>query len=107
MTGAGLLAGTLQWIAHQICYKHGVPKAWATYLVRLTIGVTIALLTFSIAYTLDERQNAIIAVWYVFGASAVGTWIAHAGETPHTSGLNPAMLDKFAQAIADEHDETH
>ena len=108
MAGAGVLVGLCQWIAHQLAYTQGAPKRWATNLVRYAIGVSLALVAFSIAYALDERQNAIIAIWYVFGASGVATWIAHAGDPApaRMPALNDAMLEKFAQAIVDEHDES-
>lgn len=108
MAGAGIFAGLCQWIAHQIAYTQGRPKPWATDLVRYAIGVSLALVAFGAAYALDERQNAIVATWYIFGASGVATWIAHAGDPVprRMPELDAATMDKFAQIIADEHDES-
>ena len=101
MAAAGIAAGLMQWVAHQLVRD----RVWATPIARYTIGVTIALLTFSLAYATDSRQDAITGVWYVFGASAVGTWLGYIGDpvpTPHDA----IDLDKLAGYIVSEHNES-
>lgn len=99
MAAAGIGAALAQWIAHQLV----AGRVWATPIVRYTIGATISLLAFSAAYAVDGRQDAISGVWYVFGASAVGTWLGYIGDpqpTPHDA----IDLDKLAGYIVSEHD---
>lgn len=100
MAAAGIAAGLMQWVAHQLVRD----RVWATPIARYTIGVTIALLTFSLAYATDSRQDAITGVWYVFGASAVGTWLGYIGDpAPAFARTSADDLERWAAVIAEEH----
>ena len=101
MAAAGVVAALAQWVAHQLVRG----RVWATPIVRYTIGATICLVAFSAAYAADVRQDTITGVWYVFGASAVGTWLGYIGDpapTPHDA----IDLDKLAGYIVSEHNES-
>lgn len=95
---AGIVAGACQWLAHLLMDK----RTYTTPVPRYGVGVAIALTWFSVAYVFEPSQDPITAIWYIFGASGVATWLAYEADKKMPT---EADVERLAGYIAAEHNE--
>lgn len=99
MFSCGLIAAALQWLAHVLMRN----RTYHTPIARYGVGVAICLVAYTLAYVVDQRQEPITGIWYVFGCSGVATWLAYEADKKMPTDSD---LLKYAPLIAAEHDET-
>ncbi len=100
-----LCAGLAQALAHQVAAIH----AWKR-IPRYVAGITIIALAFApvLFYALPTEVAAVLygLFWLITGASGLATWISYeADKTRRTNTPSRDDLEKWANAIAGEHDD--
>lgn len=101
MFAAGVIIGILQIGAHALMRD----RTYLTPIPRYAVGVALALIPYSIALAFDGRQDAIVGVWYVFGASGLATWLGYEIDRPVTTDADAARLAEYLIAEHDDADE--
>jgi len=103
MATAGLFAALCQFAAHHLMRE----RHYETCVPRYVVGSAIVLVAFACGFLLDETQQPVVALAYLYGASLVGTRIGYATDPAPKPDIEQqvAYLDKRAAAIVGEHSD--
>jgi hypothetical protein len=103
-TALGLIGFGCQIAAHILMWEDG--KSERTPTPRYAVGLFVIGVCFSTGLALDMRQDAIAAFWYnaILSGAATGLCYEVRRRRKHAPAL-PTDLEKWANAIAEEHDE--
>jgi hypothetical protein len=101
----GAIAAALaQAVAHQIASRYD----WRR-IPRYVTGITIIALAFApvVFSALSVEQASVIygLFWLITGASGLATWISYEADKKPAPALSRDDLEKWADAIAGEHDD--
>lgn len=104
----GLIGFGCQIAAHFLMWEDG--RAERAPVARYAVGVFVIGICFSTGLALDGRQDATAAFWYNAILSGAATGFCYEARRRGWFGRPPAPtladLDKWADAIAGEHDES-
>jgi hypothetical protein len=100
-----IMAGLAQALAHQVAQHYH----WRR-IPRYVTGITIIAVAFApvVFYALAIELAAIVygLFWLITGASGLATWISYeADPKAHAGEFSRDSLEKWADAIAAEHDD--
>ena len=104
---AAITAGLAQAVAHQVAERY----QWER-IPRYVTGITIIALAFApvMFSALSVEQAAVLygLFWLIVGASGLSTWICYEVDKRPKPGppFSRDDLEKWADAIAGEHDES-
>lgn len=101
----GLIGFGAQIAAHILMWEDGRPERAPT--PRYAVGLFIIGVCFSTGLAIDPQQDAIAAFWYNAILSGAATGLCYEVRRRWTKPITPtpADLEKWADAIAGEHDE--
>lgn len=103
----GLIGFGAQTIAHLLMWETGQPERAPT--PRYAVGLGIVGVCFSIGLALEPQQDPIAAFWYNALLSGAATGLCYEVRRRHAADTLPALslsdLDRFANVIAEEHDD--
>lgn len=101
----GAIAAALaQAVAHQVAQRHNWKR-----IPRYVTGITIIAIAYApvLFFALQLEHAAVLygLFWLITGASGLATWISYESDAP-AAQFSRDDLEKFANAIAGEHDES-
>lgn len=105
-TAFGLIGFGVQIIAHVLMWEDG--RAERTPTPRYAVGLFVVGICFSAGLTIDGQQDPIAAFWYNAILSGAATGACYEWRRRHPAKPAPTRgeLEKWADAIAGEHDES-
>lgn len=99
-----IMAGLAQALAHQVAQHYHWKR-----IPRYVTGITIINAAFApcVFYALPLEHAAIIygLLWLVTGFSGLATWISYEFDPKPGGAVSRGDLEKWAEAIAAEHDD--
>lgn len=101
---AAIAAGLAQAVAHHYAERHDWPR-----IPRYVTGITIIALALApVMFSALSVEHAAVLYglfWLIVGASGLSTWICYEADKKLGPPLSRDDLEKWADAIAGEHDE--